>query len=94
VRAGEIEAAKEQGIDDFVWTAVIDERTDECCLWRDGLLVSEIEAELNGDHSGDDCDSTVPPAHINCRCRVLPVSAQYVEQQQTGFQGIDEWLAS
>lgn len=67
VRDGQMEAANEAGVDDFVWVAILDDKTDDCCAWRDGLTTSEIEDELSGKHSGDDCpDAVTPPAHFNC----------------------------
>ena len=71
VRDGQVDAATDNGITDFVWIAVVDSVTDECCLWRDGLLTSEIEDQLD-DHQGEDdeCnledDGLVPPIHFNC----------------------------
>ena len=66
VRLGQIDAANENGITDFIWIAVVDDRTDECCLWRDGLTTKEIEQKLKTDHRGDECQTSVPPAHFNC----------------------------
>ena len=96
VRRGEIQAANDQGIDDFVWTAILDARTcEKCCEKRDGLLVSEIEQKLKSTWKADECQATVPPAHINCRCQVLPVKREYLPEESNkdvSFTGIDEWL--
>lgn len=92
VRAGEIDAANDNGINDFVWTAVIDGKTCEnCCQWRDTLLVSEIEAKLNSGYT-DECQATAPPAHPHCRCRLLPISSEFAEQPDVSWQGVDDWL--
>lgn len=74
VRDGQHDAAKANGIKDFMWIAVVDDRTDECCLWRDGLTTSEIEQQLRGKHKSDECQTAVPPAHPNCRCDIAPIT--------------------
>lgn len=94
VRDGEIDAANENGIDDFAWIAIIDSKTDDCCSARDGLTTAQIEEKLdNGDDMGD-CDSTVPPAHFNCRCRVAPVDTQSLPSvEPPDFGSFDDFLA-
>ncbi len=94
VRDGEVDAAKENGVTDFVHIAVIDDRTDECCRWRDGLLLSEIERELKGSHSDDSCQGFIPPLHFNCRCRIAPVLDSISEQRPDVAKEFDEWLKS
>ena len=75
VRAGEIQAANDQGIDEFVWAAVIDKKTcEECCEKRDGMLTSEIETKLAGPWKDDDCGAVVPPAHPNCFIAGTPIT--------------------
>jgi hypothetical protein len=74
VHEGTNDAARENGIVDMMWVAIIDDVTDDCCIWRDGLTVKEIEEQLEGEHSDDECDSPVPPAHFNCRCRLAPIT--------------------
>lgn len=100
VREGTIDAANENGITDFVWIAIIDDRTDECCLWRDGLLVSEIEAQL-ADHEGEDEDCNIedgegltPPIHFNCRCTLAPATDNIPEKPDDGAKDFEEWLNS
>ncbi len=92
VRAGEIDAAKENGITDMVWIAVIDGKTDDCCLERDGLTVTEIEDALDSGTIDDDCDATVPPAHFNCRCRIAPLTDDLPEKAPPNDGSFDEWL--
>lgn len=91
VRNGEHDAAKDAGIKDFVWIAIVDDKTDECCLWRAGKTVTEIEAEM--DQHDDECGVSVPPAHFNCRCRLAPVGdvPDEIESNQEDF---DQWLNS
>lgn len=99
VRDGEIEAANDNGITDFVWIAVIDDKTDQCCAWRDGLLVSEIEKEL-ADHEDEDAecaldgDGLAPPLHFNCRCALAPATDEIPEKPDDGGVEFDDWLMS
>lgn len=98
VRDGQIAAATENGITDFVWIAVVDNRVDACCLWRDGLLVSEIEAQLK-DHEDDDdeCDvgageGLTPPIHFNCRCTLAPATDDIPAKPDNGAKDFADWL--
>ncbi len=99
VRDGQIDAANEAGITDFVWIAVIDDKVDECCAWRDGLLISEIEDQLE-DHADDDhaCDiegdGLNPPLHFNCRCTLAPATDNIPEKPDDGAKDFDDWLNS
>lgn len=94
VRSGQVDAANELGIEEFVWVAIIDNRTDDCCLHRNGLTTSEIEQKLeSGELDADECDATSPPAHPNCRCQLAPVaSSEQVEGPD--WKSFDEWLQS
>lgn len=92
VRDGEEDAAKENGVTDFQWIAIIDDRTDDCCSWRDGLTTKEIEDQLEGEHSDDDCDVSVPPAHFNCRCRLAPMTDDMPEEPQPTEGDFYDWL--
>lgn len=91
VHAGDIEAANQAGIKDFVWIAVIDDKTDACCLWRDGLTIAEIQSQLKGEHRDDECQTVVPPAHFNCRCRLAPVG-EVEDVPPSNVKDFDEWL--
>lgn len=93
VRKGQVDAANKQGIKDFVWIAILDDRTDDCCEWRSGLLTSEIEAKLKSEHKDDDCREVVPPAHFNCRCTLAPASDELeaVDNEDTERE-FSEWL--
>ncbi len=99
VRDGQIDAATDNGITDFVWISVIDDRTDLCCAWRDGLLVSEIEAQ-SGDHEGEDDECSVegdgltPPIHFNCRCTLAPATDNIPDKPDDGAKDFDDWLNS
>lgn len=94
VRAGQVQAAKENGINDFMWIAVIDDKTDECCAWRDGLTTSEIEEQLkSGAHEDDACDGAItPPGHFNCRCALAPVTADMPEATPPDFGEFETWM--
>lgn len=97
VRDGQVEAATDNGITDFVWIAVVDAVTDACCLWRDGLLVSEIAAQLS-DHSDEDgeCsidgDGLTPPIHFNCRCSLAPATDDIPSKPNDNGAEFDDWL--
>lgn len=91
VRTGQIDAANQNGITDFVWISILDDKTDECCEWRDGLTTSEIEAELMDKHADDDCDETNPPAHFNCRCTIGPVTDELPDRPDN-LGDFDTWL--
>ncbi len=100
VREGQVDAANENGITDFVWIAIIDSRTDNCCLWRDGLLVSEIEQQM-ADHQSEDEDCDVsgdeglnPPIHFNCRCTLAPATDNIPDKPDDGAKEFDAWLNS
>lgn len=94
VRNGEVEAAQDNGIDDFEWIAIIDRATDECCSSRDGLSSSEIQAKLDDGEDMGDCDSVVPPGHMGCRCRTAPMTTEMVqtEKSSTDLATFDSWL--
>lgn len=91
VRSGDHEAAKENGITDFVFIATVDDRTDECCKWRDGLTITEIEAKLD-EHDDDECEGVVPPLHFNCRCRIEPFTADMPEAPPSSIGDFEAWL--
>jgi len=94
VRSGEIESAKQNGITDFVWVAVVDNRTDDCCLWRDGLTLTEIEERLKKDKKDDQELGLVPPIHFNCRCRVEPATSDLPPMPESNKEEFDEWINS
>lgn len=93
VRDGEIQSAKENGINDFVWIAIIDKATcDDCCgdygcTDFDGLLISEIDEMTGG-------DVTSAPAHFNCRCRLAPALENIPEKPDTDVPDFEDWLNS
>lgn len=92
VRDGENDAATAQGITDFQWVSIIDNKTDACCEWRDGLSSKEIEEALDNEHSDDECDATTPPAHFFCRCRLVPMTAELNESPTSGLMDFETWL--
>lgn len=92
VRSGQVDAAKENGINDYVWVAVVDSRTDDCCLWRDGLTTAEIERRLKTDRAEDECQSIVPPAHFNCRCVLAPMVEEMPEAPEENIKEFEDWL--
>lgn len=91
VRKGQVDAANDNGIKDFVWIAILDSDTDECCRWRDGKTTSEIKKLLRGSKSGDPCKATVPPAHFFCRCDIAPITGDLPDKtEQLG--DFETWL--
>jgi len=94
VRDGQIDAANQNGFTDMVWIAIIDDRTDECCLWRNGLTTKEIESRLEEMGGVDDegCDAVVPAAHFNCRCTLAPYSEDIETIPHPDFKDFDAWL--
>lgn len=92
---GSNEAARQNGITTFVWIAIVDDRTDECCLWRDGLTVEEIAEALQNEHEDDECQAFAPPAHFKCRCRLAPVLDEAdLERPPDNLPEFEEWLTT
>ena len=93
VRSGKQDAANENGINDFMWIAVTDKKTDACCFNRDGHSSSEIEVMLdNGKLDADECDAIVPPAHFNCRCSAAPMTEDLPESNGVDYGSFEDWL--
>jgi SPP1 gp7 family putative phage head morphogenesis protein len=92
VRDGQVQAAKDNGVKDFIWIAIIDDKTDECCSWRDGLTSEQIEAELKTKRKDDECQAIVPPAHFNCRCTLAPILEGMPETPPSNIGEFEEWL--
>ena len=95
VRSGKIDAATENGIEDFMWIAVIDKVTDECCAARDGFSSSEIENMLeDGKLDEDECDAIVAPGHFNCRCKSAPMTDDLPERINIDYGSFSDWLGT
>lgn len=79
VRDGQVQAANDLGVKDFVWVAIIDKKTcDVCCLPRAGKTSSEIKQMLaDGKLDKKACDAVVPPAHPNCLIGSSFISIDY-----------------
>jgi hypothetical protein len=95
VREGQIEVAKENGVDDFVWVAVIDERTGDSDKWRDGKKLSEIQDYIDkhgADPFGNDLLS--PPIHVNCRCVISPLFPGLPEPRKLPEGEFEKWLSA
>jgi len=95
VRQAEKTTSEKVGIKDFIWIAIIDDRTcntKTCsCVWRDGLTTTEIEAELKK-RKDEVCRAVVPPAHLNCRCDLAPATEELVEYPVTELGDFETWL--
>lgn len=95
VREGQNETARQNGITDMMWIAVIDDKTcEKCCAWRDGLSSRQIEEKLATTHKDDDCQVIVPPAHFNCRCDIAPILEDMPEAPESLLPEFTEWLMS
>lgn len=94
VRSGQSQAANDAGIKDFVWISIIDNRTDECCEWRDGLTTSEIEDQLKTKRKDDECQAVTPPAHFNCRCTLAPSGDELPDVPESNRTEFEDWLNS
>lgn len=94
VRMGQVQAAKDNKINDFVWIAIIDQKTDDCCSWRNALTSAEIERELKGKHKDDECQAVVPPAHFNCRCTLAPMTDDMPDSPPSNAGEFESWLKS
>lgn len=92
VRKGAIDAARENGIKDLMWIAVLDDKTDSCCRKRDGLTTSEIESKLKKEWKKDECRAVTPPAHFNCRCTMAPMTDETFEGPKNIEEELDTWL--
>lgn len=93
VRRGQVDAAKQNGITDFIWIAVIDAKTDECCVIRDGKTISEIEQMISNGEIDDDCGTSVP-AHMGCRCSIAPMTDEMPESPPDKIGEFEDWLNS
>lgn len=93
VRDGQVSAAKDLGVEEFVWIAIMDNDTcRECCRPRNGKTTSEIEAMLESGTLDDvHCDATVPPAHPNCRCDLAPIGSTD-EVEGADWKSFQDWL--
>jgi hypothetical protein len=95
VRAGQVDTANLNGITDFVWIAVLDDKTcEKCCEWRDGLTSSEIEDKLKANKDlAEYCDAIAAPAHMNCRCSMAPVVKELGTYDTTDTEkDFEQWL--
>lgn len=92
VRDGENDAANENGIDDFQFIAITDSKTDECCLSRDGYTTREIQDKIDAGEEMGDCDEVEPPIHMNCRCRLAPMTDDIPEKEPPDFGSFNDWL--
>ena len=92
VRDGQVDAANENGINDFVVIAILDDKVCESCCDDygcadfDGKLVSEVEEMTKGEYD-------TPPYHFNCRCSLAPAEKDmgFVDETESKRE-FDEWL--
>lgn len=96
-RSGQTSAAEQNDIKDFVWIAVIDNKTCDCtgcCLPRDGLTTSEIARLLKTKWKSATILVTVPPAHLRCRCTLAPVTDNLPPVPSSLIGDFNDWLES
>lgn len=95
VRDGQVDALSDAGVTQFVWIAVLDNRTcEECCVWRDGLTLDEIERLLKTKRKKDVCQGSTPPAHPNCRCDLAPAFDNLPDKPESNLKDFSDWLES
>lgn len=93
VRAGQVDAAKSQGITDFVVIAVVDDKTcSNCCgsngcIDFDGKTTKEVERMTKGAQSA-------PPYHFNCRCDLAPFTEEMPDVEPSNLEDFKTWLNS
>ena len=94
VKDGTVKAANDLGVTDFMWVAVLDDRTRPEHAKRDGLTSTEIQAKLNDEWSDDEDKGIVAPSGFNCRCRSVPYVPDKDEDTTTDFQAGDffSWI--
>lgn len=93
VRRGQVDAAKANGIIDFVWVAVIDDRTEGFDRWADGKLTSEIRDAIDSGRAPEsEFQSEVPPAHFGCRCDLAPATEDLPDPEPSNLEDFESWL--
>lgn len=70
----EDETYRRNGIKKHRWMTSRDERVDEACLENESRGAISIGQEFPA-------GATIPPQHILCRCYLLPVLPEFIEQQ-------------
>jgi len=102
VRSGENEAAKKNGITQFVWIAIngphgkTKELACDYCNKRDGLTTKEIKAKLKDDWKDDPewSKKYAIPLHPNCWCRLAPATDALPEMPESNEAEFLDWLNS
>lgn len=100
VKSGSKTAAKERGINDFIWISVLDDRTRDLHRMFHGKTSSEIKDEFEAEYKYDkdgDLDpnyGTVAPAGFNCRCRSVPYFKELEEEDREELitQDFANWM--
>lgn len=93
VRSGQIDAANQNGIDEFVVISIIDDKTcDSCCggvgcVDFHGRFTSEVEEMTDGEFSS-------PPYHFNCRCALAPASKDLEFKPDFTDEDFNKWLTT
>jgi len=88
VKKGSKQAAKDRGISDFIWIAVLDDRTRDLHRMFHGKTSTEIKDEFESEYKYDKEGGLNPnygevaPAGFNCRCRSVPFFKELEEDRE------------
>lgn len=88
VKEGSKQAAKDRGISDFIWIAVLDDRTRDLHRMFHGKTSTEIKDEFESEYKYDKEGGLNPnygevaPAGFNCRCRSVPFFKELEEDRE------------
>lgn len=91
VRDGMVDAAKKNGIVDFMVIAIIDDRTCENCCGKygcidfDGKTTAQVQKMTGG-------AQVSPPFHFNCRCTLAPYTDDMPELETSNEGDFESWL--
>lgn len=94
VRDGTSQAAKDAGIDDLMWVAILDDRTRPEHHAKHGLTSRQIEAKLENEWADFEDQTIVPPGGFNCRCRAAPYDSTLPEAPEFQYEDFDTWVTS
>jgi HK97 family phage portal protein len=82
---GTLEAWRQQGVKSKQWMTFEDDRTCEICRDLDGTAIPADGDFFQSDFAG----GSSPPAHPNCRCRMVPsVGAEMAARQELQGKGV------
>lgn len=92
IKDGEIDGAEEQGITDFIWIAVLDDKTREEHRLKHGLTSEEIAEKLDEEWDYFEDHSIVAPGGFGCRCRSAPYFKDLPDEPAIDYGDFNSWL--